>query len=89
MAGCLVGGVFVATWFGADALVAGAPVSAVAVKGATPVHGGYVYVIRPGDTLWSIATEVDPNGDPRALVDQLSAQLGGATPVPGEKVRLP
>ncbi len=47
------------------------------------------YVIRPGDTLWSIARQLDPAGDPRPVVAQLSAQLGGDTVVPGERVVLP
>lgn len=48
-----------------------------------------VYVVRPGDTLWSIATRVDPQGDPRPLVARLSAQVGGDTVVPGERLVLP
>ena len=54
---------------------------------ATTDHGAR-YVVRPGDTLWSIATRLDPSGDPRVLVSRLSAQLGTDTVVPGEHLRL-
>ena len=38
------------------------------------------YVVQPGDTLWTIATEVAPDRDPRAVVDALrSANDGSAT----------
>ena len=48
-----------------------------------------VYVVRAGDTLWSIAERLDPTGDPRPVVAQLSAQLDSDTVVPGERVVLP
>jgi nucleoid-associated protein YgaU len=47
------------------------------------------YVVRPGDTLWSIATRLDPTGDPRPVVAELAAQVGGDNVVPGEQLRLP
>jgi nucleoid-associated protein YgaU len=47
------------------------------------------YVVRPGDTLWTIAERVDPTADPRPMVAQLAAQLGSDTVVPGERVTLP
>ena len=34
------------------------------------------YVVRQGDTLWSIARRVSPTGDPRTVVDALSAENG-------------
>ena len=34
------------------------------------------YVVREGDTLWSIAHQLRPNGDPRPIVDSLSADNG-------------
>ena len=34
------------------------------------------YVVRQGDTLWSIARHLSPTGDPRSIVDELSAANG-------------
>ncbi len=47
------------------------------------------YVVKPGDTLWSIATRVDRGGDPRPLVDRMAAQLGTYELQPGETIDLP
>ena len=47
------------------------------------------YVVQPGDTLWSIAVRLDPSGDPRPVVDELAAQVGGPNVVPGEQLVLP
>ncbi len=33
------------------------------------------YVVRPGDTLWSIASRLDPGSDPRPLVDALRQRV--------------
>jgi nucleoid-associated protein YgaU len=33
------------------------------------------YTVKPGDTLWSIAEQVDPNGDNRATVDDLEQHV--------------
>ncbi|MHB8457156.1 MAG: hypothetical protein ACYDBS_05645, partial [Acidimicrobiales bacterium] len=65
-------------WCGVSALAAPAhQVRIVQLPGSKPVHGGFVYVARPGDTLWSIASKIEPGADPRPLVDQLQAELGG------------
>jgi hypothetical protein len=47
------------------------------------------YVVRPGDTLWSIAREIQPEGDVRPLVDVLAAARGGTPLVPGDVVAWP
>jgi len=44
--------------------------------GPAPV-AGQQYVVQPGDTLWSIASEIAPDDDPRAVVDALRAANGG------------
>jgi nucleoid-associated protein YgaU len=38
---------------------------------------GDTYVVRPGDTLWSIAAAVAPESDPRPIVHALRAANGG------------
>jgi nucleoid-associated protein YgaU len=55
---------------------------------AAPLHPG-TYVVRAGDSLWSIAERVDPSGDPRPIVSQLASELGTYTVVPGEQVTIP
>jgi nucleoid-associated protein YgaU len=34
------------------------------------------YVVREGDTLWSIARRLSPGGDPRPVVDELATSNG-------------
>jgi LysM repeat protein len=55
--------------------------------GAGPERG---YVVRPTDTLWSIAQSHYP-GDPRAAVWKLRQRNGldGTTLVPGQRLVLP
>lgn len=36
------------------------------------------YVVQPGDSLWSIARQLEPHGDIRPLVDRLVEINGGA-----------
>ncbi len=47
-----------------------------------------VVVVRPGDTLWSIARRLEPGGDVRHLVDRLAAAHGPAPLQPGEAIAL-
>ena len=44
------------------------------------------FVVQPGDSLWSIAERIQPDGDVRPVVDELSRARGGAPLVPGEVV---
>jgi hypothetical protein len=53
-----------------------------------PAGAPDVIVVRDGDTLWSIARELDPEGDPRALVSQLAERSGGAGLRPGQRLRV-
>ncbi len=48
-----------------------------------------VYVVQPGDTLWSIADAVAPDVDRRDVVAQLSDSAGGSDLVPGQRIELP
>lgn len=62
-----------------------------APESATPVAPDRfsTYVVRPGDTLWTIARGIDPDRDPRPLVDRLVAERGTAVLQVGERIALP
>lgn len=47
-----------------------------------------VWVVRDGDTLWSIVKDTGYKGDPRVEVERLSAQLHGQPLQVGEKINL-
>jgi LysM repeat protein len=55
---------------------------------AAVVTGAHVYVVQPGDTLWSIARSLHPHGDLRVVVDRLEARTGGANLQPGQQVSI-
>ncbi len=68
--------------------------SVVADGGSAAAHPGpqeeVRYVVKPGDTLWAIAS-AHYAGDPRAAVAKIAARNGieGGLLVPGEKLVLP
>jgi hypothetical protein len=43
-------------------------------------------VVRPGDSLWSVASRLAPGSDPRPVVDALAAARHGTVLVPGETI---
>jgi LysM repeat protein len=47
-----------------------------------------LYVVQPGDTLWSIAAEIDPTGDVRATVDALAGLNGGSSLSVGQRLTI-
>jgi LysM domain len=49
------------------------------------------YVVRPGDSLWSIASMLAPDRDPRRVVVELDEANGGSldTLVPGRALSIP
>jgi LysM repeat protein len=61
-----------------------------AAHGSSGAGPKRTYVVRPGDTLWSIAAKTS-SGDPRQGVWQLQQanHLASATIAPGEKLVLP
>lgn len=48
-----------------------------------------LYVVQPGDTLWSIAADVNPAGDVRATVDALAELNDGSAISVGQRLVLP
>ncbi|MFN2607931.1 MAG: hypothetical protein ABR511_08540, partial [Acidimicrobiales bacterium] len=54
-----------------------------------PAAGSAVVEVGPGDTLWTLARRLQPEGDVRPLVDHLVAVHGGAVLRVGERIALP
>jgi hypothetical protein len=76
-------------WLGAGLLASASQGPTSVLPGSVRTPAGYVYVARPGDTLWTIATRVEPGRDPEALVTELESQIHGATLQPGMRLLLP
>ena len=47
-----------------------------------------VHVVQPGDTIWSVARSLHPDGDIRPLVDRLVAAHHGTALRVGERIAL-
>jgi hypothetical protein len=65
-----------------------APANAPVLRLASAT-AGRVHVVAPGETFWSIARSLRPNGDPRPLVDHLVAAHGPGALRVGETIVLP
>jgi nucleoid-associated protein YgaU len=81
----------------AAAVILSAPVADALGRHAGPVAGSpprrveQVYVVRSGDTLWSIAERTAEGSDPRYVVDAIVERNGidpGAL-VPGQSIVIP
>ena len=69
-------------WLGGGPLTASEPTSLSPRLQAS-------YVVQPGDTLWTIARQLQPQGDVRPLVTKLAAARQGAPLSSGERIALP
>lgn len=80
-------------------LLAVAAMFASATLGATQAHAsaeqsgaefGYV-VVQPGDSLWGIASNLDPAADPRDTIAEIVRlnQLGGSSLEAGDAIAVP
>ncbi len=67
----------------------GGALTASGSSGASSSSAGHVYVVQPGDSLWSIVEATSRGGDPRPEVDRLAAQLDGRPLLPGQRLVLP
>ncbi|MFN7149600.1 MAG: LysM peptidoglycan-binding domain-containing protein [Microthrixaceae bacterium] len=84
-------------WFGVQ--VVGAAFAPLPASGSPGVELGAVHRVAPGDTLWALASSVDPQTDPRDVVDQIVALNGPGSPgsaldddlhlLAGRELRLP
>jgi hypothetical protein len=73
-------------------LCAGPLGHAVAAGGGRPVPvARRIYVVRFGDTLWSIARGISPSADPRPIVDAIarSNAVAVGSLVPGQTIVIP
>ena len=82
-------------------VLGGGPLPAAEVRPSTATSGAPVveievqpvakatYVVRSGDTLWTIAKRIQPTGDVRPLVDALAAARDGRPLQPGERIVVP
>jgi hypothetical protein len=77
--GIVLGSVLVAAHAG-EAL-GGSPLTSSGARPHLVTH-----VVAPGDTLWKIAGELDPNADPRAIVDDLVEARHTTALTPGETI---
>ena len=68
----------------AEAAGSGSPASAV-------YHSLRSVVVQPGQSLWTIATQADPAGDPRAVMQEIIDinALHGTSVEPGQRLWLP
>ncbi|MDA8209916.1 MAG: LysM peptidoglycan-binding domain-containing protein [Actinomycetota bacterium] len=48
-----------------------------------------IYVVKPGDTLWSIASRFAGNGNVSSLEYRLYSELGTTSIRPGQEIRIP
>jgi hypothetical protein len=91
----LVAGLLLVLVLAATCLAAGRATAALgdepaSVPGRRPVPAAAAaYVVEQGDTLWSIARTLQPEGDVRRLVQALRRANGGTQLRVGTRLRLP
>jgi len=88
MALVVVMALFLATWVALEALVGALGVSTIPGPASTS-RAPTTIAVAPGDTFWSIASRIQPQGDPRPLVDRLVAAHGGGVLQAGERLWVP
>ncbi|HLX77288.1 MAG TPA: LysM peptidoglycan-binding domain-containing protein [Acidimicrobiales bacterium] len=74
-------------WIGTGALAPGAHPATRPAELHTA--SGLAYIVKPGDTLWSIASAIATDKDRAAVVGALRAELHGASLRPGSVLRVP
>ena len=76
---------------GLAAVLSGPVANAVGVGGAPEEPPSRTYVVRPGDTLWSLAARFAPRTDPRVVVDAIASanDVDPGALVPGQQLSIP
>ena len=72
-------------------VLSGPVAHAVGVGGVQEAKTPRTYVVRSGDTLWSIASRFEPSTDPRIVIDAITSANGvdpGAL-MPGQQLSIP
>jgi hypothetical protein len=82
-------GVLVGVWQVVSALGAMLVVSPATQFGHSPDVAVVVHDAAPGETLWSLAVALGPDGDVRRSLDELTRLNGGSGLVAGRPVRVP
>jgi hypothetical protein len=67
----------------------GGPLASVGSPAAVQPAVARIWLVHPGDTLWSIALASGASGDIRPLVARMSAEVGGRPLQPGERILVP
>ena len=69
----------------ADATGSGGPPPSAVYRNLRPV------IVQPGESLWTIAVQAEPNADPRGVIQQIIDlnALGGASIQPGQRLWVP
>jgi hypothetical protein len=72
-------------------VLSGPVANAVGVGGGAEARPARTYVVRPGDTLWSIARRSSPSVDPRLVVGAIASanQVDPGALVPGQQLSIP
>jgi LysM repeat protein len=83
--------VAIAAAIGLTGVLSGPVANAVGVGVSGSDGPGRSYVVRPGDTLWSIARSSSPSADPRVVVSAIRAanDVDPAALVPGQQLSIP
>ncbi len=84
----VVVGALLTAWIGLQALAGAWGVSGTLASASTTA-APLTVVVAPGDTFWSIASRLQPDGDLRPLVDRLVAAHGGGVLQAGERLSVP
>jgi nucleoid-associated protein YgaU len=75
---------------GVVGVLSGSVANAVGVGGGD-ARSARTYVVRPGDTLWSIAKRSSPSVDPRLVVGAIASanRVDPGALVPGQELSIP